>query len=56
MVNSSGWARDETYQQPTRPAEDVEVLTKGLMNQHNQSDGTTVEPENNYNFNSDSNL
>ena len=29
--NSPGWATEETFQQPTRPAEDVKVLMKGLQ-------------------------
>jgi hypothetical protein len=32
MVNSSGWATEEIYQQSIRPFDDVKVLTKGLSN------------------------
>ena len=31
MVNSSGWATEDTFQQPTRHAEDVKILTKDLQ-------------------------
>ena len=30
-VNSPGWATEETFQQPTRPADDFKVLTKYLQ-------------------------
>ena len=30
-VNSPGWAKEKTFQQPPRPAEDVKVLTEGLQ-------------------------
>jgi len=29
-VQITSWATDETFQQPTRPAEDIKVLTKHL--------------------------
>ena len=31
MVNSPSWVTEETFQQPTRPAEDVKILMKGLQ-------------------------
>ena len=30
-VNSPGWTTEQTFQQPTRPSDDVKVLTKGLQ-------------------------
>ena len=30
-LNSAGWAAEETFQQPSWPADDVKVLTKDLQ-------------------------
>ena len=31
MVNSPGWTTEKTFQQPTRPADYVKILTKDLQ-------------------------
>ena len=50
-VNSRGWGTEETFQQPTRPAEYVNKRPTGTNNQLNR---TTVKSENKTNFNIDS--
>ena len=54
MVNSPSWTTEEAIQKPTRPAEDVTILTKGLQELTLPIEWTTVKPGNIGIFNSDS--
>ena len=57
LKSSSQEQRPETveiFQQPTRPADDINILTKGLQELHNQLNGMKMKPENNGNCNFES--